>query len=304
MNRHRAAQLPRFAAGCLVFLLATGCPPPGGDVERTLVKSLCTLSCIGDEPEASDEITVMLPGETPLQLVWIPSGSFWMGRYNGEQPSQSSESPRHEVALSSGFWLGKYEVTKRQWQALMGTTPWAGKPFVSNDPDSPAVYLSWHDAAAFIDMLCSYTGRQFRFPSEAEWEYACRAGTMTKYYWGEDESGTDIDAYAWWFGVCDGAAELYAHPVGLKSPNVFDLFDMGGNAREWCDDDVHDTYAGAPGDGSAWVDAPRGVKRILRGGGWNDYADRCRSADRSGAVPEYRDDASGFRVAGLEEREN
>ena len=166
MNRHRAAQLPRFAAGCLVFLLATGCPPPGGDVERTLVKSLCTLSCIGDEPEASDEITVMLPGEVPLELVWIPQGSFWIGRYNGEQPSQSSESPRHEVVLSFGFWLGKYEVTKRQWQALMGTTPWDGKPFVSTDPDSPAVFLSWRDAAEFIDFLCSYTGEPFRLPSK------------------------------------------------------------------------------------------------------------------------------------------
>lgn len=297
MSRRDAVQLPALAAGCVLILAVTGCPPTGGEAGWMLAKSLYSMGCTGCEPREGDKMTVMLPGEVPLDLVWLPAGSFQMGRYPGEDPSHRRESPQHRVELSSGFWLGKHEVTKRQWQALMDTTPWSGKPNVLAYPESPAVYISWGEARAYTEALRSYTGKSFRLPSEAEWEYACRAGAGSRFYWGDDPDETAIDAYAWWIGNADDAGEDYAHFTGLKLPNAFGLFDMSGNAREWCEDDAHDDYSGAPADGSAWVDAPRRDKRIIRSSGWNEYAPTCRSADRGFASPNWKTDAAGFRLA-------
>ncbi|NQU42433.1 formylglycine-generating enzyme family protein, partial [bacterium] len=133
-----------------------------------------------------DEITVYLPGGVALVLVRIPTGSFLMGRYPGEQDSYSTEDPQHLVTIAYDFYMGKYELTKAQWTAVMGTTPWSGQSYVLNDPNSPAVYVSWNDALSFVSALnthLSSTGQDsatMRLPSEAEWEYACRAGTTTR----------------------------------------------------------------------------------------------------------------------------
>jgi len=230
-------------------------------------------------------------------MVWIPAGTFMMGRYPGEQDSYPREDPQHEVTFSSGFWMGKYELTKRQWTAVMGTTPWSGMDDVLDDSHSPAVWVSWNDAQLFITQLNAYTGLAFRLPSEAEWEYACRAGTTTRFYWGDDLSHTAIDDHAWWLDNAWWGNEPYAHIVGSKLPNQWGLFDMSGNVSEWCEDDQHEDYIAAPVDGAAWVDWPRGSSRMLRGGGMRDGGDDCRSADRGSVNPAYVHNDSGFRLA-------
>ncbi len=239
--------------------------------------------------------TVMLPGGVPLVMVWIPGGMFMMGRNPGEQDSWSDEEPRHEVSVP-GFWMAKYELTKRQWQAMMGTTPWSGF-YVYEDLDSPAVYVSWTDAKSFITALNSYTGLAFRLPSEAEWEYACRAGTTTRFYWDNDPNYTLGNTYCWWAYNAWNVGKFYADVVGQKLPNAFGLYDMSGNVWEWCEDDWHDSYAAAPINGSAWVYNPRGAYRMLRGGSCYTNGTYCRSSQRFGGIPSLADKTFGFRLS-------
>jgi formylglycine-generating enzyme required for sulfatase activity len=250
----------------------------------------------------SDTGTIMLPGDVPLELVWIPAGSFMMGRYTNEQGSSSNEDPQHQVTLAQGFWLGKYELTKAQWQAVMNTTPWSGQSYIITDPNSPAVYVSWNNAQLFITALNTHitnTGQgaaTFRLPSEAQWEYACRAGTTWRFYWGDDLTYTQIGNYAWWDGNADSVNQDYAHIVGLKLPNARGLYDMSGNVWEWCEDWIHSSYTGAPTDGSAWV-SPTGSLRVGRGGGWFGGGFGCRSANRSYYAPSGAYYYIGFRLA-------
>ena len=240
--------------------------------------------------------TIMLPGDVPLVMAWIPAGTFMMGRYPDEQDGYDREDPQHPVTLSSGFWMGEYELTKAQWTAVMGTTPWSGEDYVLDDPDSPAVYVSWDDAQAFITALNSLAGKTFRLPSEAEWEHACRAGTTERFYWGDDPSYTAIGDYAWWYGNTHNVNEKYAHVVGQKLANTFGLYDMSGNVTEWCQDWYHSSYAGAPDDGSAW-ESPTGRYRMLRGGGWDINVVVWRSAYRSYGIPSITSHKIGFRLA-------
>jgi len=238
--------------------------------------------------------TVMLPGNVPLEMMWIPGGTFQMGRYPDEQDSNESMDPQHSVTLA-GYWMGKYEVTKAQWKAVMGTEPWAGKSYVLADLNSPAIYISWNSAQAFTTAASSSTGKAFRLPSESQWEYACRAGTTTRFYWSDDPGYSEILDYAW----CDQntlyAAEYYAHVVGQKTPNNFGLYDMSGNVWEWCQDWWHDNYVGAPADGSAW-EVPAGTSRIIRGGAW-DYNGLLTSDFRTYSNPAVSSyNSFGFRV--------
>lgn len=238
--------------------------------------------------EGSGEETSMLPGDVPLEMVWIADGTFMMGRYSDEEASYSSEDLQHQVTISSGFWLGKHEVTQAQWEAVMGNNP-AGFPGANR----PVERVSWNDVQAFITALNTHTGESFRLPTEAEWEYACRAGTGTRFYWGDDLSYTEIGNYAWYWDNCD----FQTHEVGGKLPNAWGVYDMSGNAWEWCEDDWHPDYTGAPSDGRAWVDSPRGSSCVIRGGGWNYFASRCRSANRDSDAPENSNVLIGFRLA-------
>jgi formylglycine-generating enzyme required for sulfatase activity len=196
--------------------------------------------------------------------------------------------------------MGKYELTKAQWTAVMGTTPWSGRPYVLDDPDSPAVYISWDmiaGAGGFIESLnAANPGMNFRLPSEAQWEYACRAGTTTRFYWGDDPSYTEIGNYAWYEGNAWNAGQQYAHVVGQKLPNAFGLYDMSGNVWEWCQDWCHSNYTGAPTDGSAW-ESPTDSSRVLRGGSWCNNNDSCRSATRYGYYPGRVLSYIGFRLS-------
>jgi len=241
------------------------------------------------------EETITLPGGVPLVMVWIPGGSFNMGSPDEEAGRSSDEGPVHPVKVG-GFWMAKQELTKRQWQAVMGTTPWAGQPFVSSDPDSPAVFVSWNDAQSFIAIANNYTDKEFYLPSEAQWEFACRGtGTpATRFYWGDDTALTAMGNYAWYWGNC--LSEAYAHLAGKRTPNSFGLYDMSGNAWEWVADWYHGDYAGAPTDGSAWL-SPSGQYRVLRGGNWSYTGTDCRSAARYGQDPTASDFTTGFRLA-------
>lgn len=223
------------------------------------------------EYNPGDTQTVMLPDGVPLTMVWIPGGTFLMGRYSGEQDSNSDEDPQHSVTVL-GFWMGKYEVTQAQWRAITG-----GNPSYFTGDNRPVERVSWNTITqTFLPALNSATGMTFRLPSEAQWEYAARAGTSTRFYWGDDPSYSQIGNYAWYSGN-SGSENV----VGGKLPNAFGLYDMSGNVWEWCEDDWHSNYSGAPADGSAWVHSPRGSYRVFRGGGWGNLLGySCRSACR------------------------
>jgi formylglycine-generating enzyme required for sulfatase activity len=242
--------------------------------------------------------TIMLPGDVPLEMVWIPEGSFVMGSPDTEQDGSTAEGPQHAVIVG-GFWMAKFELTKRQWTAVMGTTPWVGHANVLDDPQSPAVYVSWNNAQALIAALNGLTGKTFQLPSEAQWEYACRAGTDTRFYWGDDPGYTEINDYAWWKGNVVSAGEPYAHEVGQKRPNAFGLYDMSGNVWELCEDDRHSDYTGAPTDGSAWINSPRDASRVSRGANWASNGEYCRSAYRGFGEPITATAGIGFRLAGF-----
>ena len=251
--------------------------------------------------------TYYLPGGVALEMVRIPAGSFLMGRYDGERSSDSKEDPQHEVNIGYDFYMGKYEVTQAQWLAVMGSWPGDAPSSTYGVGDNyPAYYVSWNDAQDFITALNNYTGQTFRLPSEAEWEYACRAGTQTRFYFGDsldcDDDYEDCAAgvlpgnrtdYMWYQGNDD---PFGSKPVGGLLPNGFGLFDMSGNVWEWCQDWYHSSYSGAPVDGSAW-ESPTGSSRVTRGGDWGRSAGSCRSAYRYLFSTSYRFLYFGFRLA-------
>ena len=226
-----------------------------------------------------------------IEMVWIPPGSFMLGRYSGEQGSYSNEDPQHLVTLDYGFWLGKYEVTQSQWEAVTGSNP--SQNYGVGD-DYPVYYVSWNDIHNdFLETLNNQTvGEPWRLPSESEWEYACRAGTTTRYYWGDDLSETQIGNYAWY----SGNSGITTHTVGTKLPNTWNLYDMSGNVWEWVEDWYHSNYNGAPTNGDPWLDPP-GSARIFRGGSWDNSSTNARCATRYGSNPSNQFSNYGFRCA-------
>jgi len=196
------------------------------------------------------------------------------------------------VTLTKSFHLGRTVVTQGQWEAVMGTTPWKGKPFVKEGDDYAASYVSWEDAVEFCRKLSEKEGVEYRLPTEAEWEYACRAGTTTAYSFGDDES--QLGEYAWYAGNASLVGEEYAHIVGQKKPNPWGLHDMHGNVWEWCQD-VYGEYA--RGDVTDPMGSPQGEIRVLRGGAFGNLASNLRSAYRGGNQPVNRYNYNGFRAA-------
>jgi formylglycine-generating enzyme required for sulfatase activity len=217
-----------------------------------------------------------------LEMVGLPAGQFLMGSPDSDPDAESFEKPQHQVKVNS-FAIGKYPVTQAQYQAVMGTNP----SHFSNNPQNPVEKVSWDDAQAFCQKLSQITGKTYRLPTEAEWEYACRGGTTTRFYFGDDAN--QLEDYAWY----EGNSQNTTHPVGQKKPNAWGLYDMSGNVWEWCEDNWHNSYQNAPRDGSAWVTNNSNV-HIIRGGSWDDIPEYCRSTDRSNG--DILNLSIGFRV--------
>jgi formylglycine-generating enzyme required for sulfatase activity len=198
----------------------------------------------------------------------------------------SNEQPQHAVSIQS-FALGKYEVTQEQWYSLMGNNP-----SIFKGRTLPVENISWDEAQEFIKKLNIKTGRKYRLPSEAEWEYAARAGSKTEYSFGDDPS--QLTRFAWFSGGDSGKT---THPVGEKIANNFGLYDMHGNVWEWIQDCWNNNYLGAPTDGSAWSTGDCS-QRVERGGSWWFLDPQgLRSAWRHRDLTGYRDSSHGFRLA-------
>ena len=248
------------------------------------------LGCDKDDkgptaPVEVEEREFELTDSVNITMVWIPAGSFMMGAQEDEQDARDDEYPRHRVTLDYGFWMGKYEVNQAQYEAVTGENPAHDYGVGDNHP----VYnVSWDDIHGdFLDRI----NDDYRLPSEAEWEYACRAGTDTRFYWGDDPDNEDIDEYA----VYDDNDPNGTADVGTKRPNAWGLYDMSGNVWEWCEDWYHSDYTNAPSDGTAWL-SPGGSFRVFRGGSFFDYVQDCRSAKRYFLIPRPRSRNLGFRL--------
>lgn len=232
----------------------------------------------GQEEKESHKTLAKEGNSIGMKFTYIPAGEFMMGSENGD----GDEQPVHKVTITKPFHLGIYPVTQREWKAVMGD-----KLSIINGDYLPIDGVSWNDVQEFITKLNAKEGsNKYRLPSEAEWEYACRAGITTEYYFGDDES--ELGMYAWYYENSNGKT----HSVGQKKPNSWGLYDMHGNVFEFVQDLHHVDYKGAPSDGSVW--RQRGdSNRIVRGGSWYNDAWYCRSASRN---DDFRYDLIGFRL--------
>jgi formylglycine-generating enzyme required for sulfatase activity len=192
--------------------------------------------------------------------------------------------------------MGKYEVTQAQYRAVMGTNPSSSK-----GDNLPVEYISWNDAQEFCRKLSQITGREYRLPSEAEWEYACRAGTTTEFAFGDSLSSdqANFDGDRPYGGAPEGIDRRETTPVGSFQPNGFGLYDMHGNVSEWCEDWYHDSYNGAPTDGSAWLSGGEQKYRVVRGGDGSAAASALRSASRDRDRPHAQFSYCGFRIVAV-----
>ncbi len=246
--------------------------------------------------DAKDFVEDLGNGMT-LEMVQIPGGTFMMGSPEGEAGRYPNESPQHQVKVP-GFFMGKYEITQAQYQAIMGEKP---SNFIGEK--RPVEQVSWDEAVEFCKKLSQKTNTEhtYRLPSEAEWEYACRAGTKTPFYFGETIT-TDLVNYDGNYpygSTPKGEYREQTIDVGKFPPNSFGLYDMHGNVWEWCLDVYNDNYLGAPKNGSAWLTGKNNNIRLLRGGSWNNNARNCRSADRNDFARANRNYSVGFRVVAV-----
>jgi len=220
-----------------------------------------------------------------MEFVLIQPGEFDMGSPANETGRYDDEGPVHHVTISEAFYLGKYEVTQEQWHKVMGDNPSHFK-----GDDLPVENVSWDDVQEFIKKLNKIENtHKYRLPSKAEWEYAARAGTTTRYSFGDDDS--KLGEYAWYSENLGDTT----HPVGKKGANPWGLYDMHGNVWEWVQDEWHDTYDGAPADGSAWEDGVS-ASRVNRGVGWFNSTRICQSDSRGGSDQGERYQNIGFRL--------
>ena len=262
------------------------------------------------------------------EMVVVPAGEFAMGSATTEPNRDAAEGPQHRVRIGAAFAVSKYPVTVEEyarfvadarydagnqcyktehgtdWKNEVGTN-WR-KPGFAQGPDSPVVCINWNDAKAYAAWLSKKTGQKYRLLSEAEYEYADRAGTTTAYWWGDDPAescrranGSDLALTARYPTVKSTACQdgyTFTSPVGKFAPNAFGLYDTAGNIWSWVEDCWNDTYASVPGDGSAALTGDC-TRRLLRGGSWYYYPRNLRSADRYGNATEPRVNMDGFRVA-------
>ena len=320
----KSSWLATFVVAAMAFLTLAKASPDEPDKAPTPQ----AVPMIGKEPgEVRDDNGLQ------MKLVWCPPGFFTMEEFkvieepavenvetpisdddevdleDNLAPKKSDEARRQQVTkitpvkvfVTTGYWLGKYEVTQAEWKQLMRTEPWKGKNLTKDGDDFPAMYVSWDDAMTFCRKLTEQerqAGRlsidwEYTLPTEAQWERACRARTQSKFSFVGDESKLGENG---WFDVnASNVGEEYAHRVGQKKPNPWGFCDMHGNVWEWC----RDIYAERlPGGRDPEVRVSEGASaRVFRGGSWNLDAYYCQAAVRSSLVPSYRSLGGGFRVA-------
>ena len=288
---------------------ATGLSPTNIWSDRTLLQAKADSTDWTDTSTATGQRfyrAVSVPAPADTNLAFIQPGTLTMGSPTNEVDRSSIEGPQTAVTISRGFWMGKYEVTQGDYLAVMGSNPSyfngdrSGSPWFDQDYGTdlarPVEQVSWIDATNYCAHLTTQaraagripTNSVYRLPTEAEWEYACRAGTTTRFYYGDDPGYTNLADYAWY-----GDAFGTTHPVGQLLPNAWGLYDMAGNVWEWC----RDWYANYPG--GSLLDPPgpgTGTNRVWRGGGWFWVGKYERSARRSNNLPTYTYDGLGFRV--------
>jgi formylglycine-generating enzyme required for sulfatase activity len=249
-------------------------------------------------PVAGKRFYRALVMEPPTNMVFIPPGTFRMGSPEDEVDRLDSEGPQTAVIISRGFWMGKYEMTQGEYLELTGINPsYFQPPNAPADTTRPVETVSWNDAIAYCRALTQReqaaeripAGSEYRLPTEAEWEYACRAWTSTRFSYGDDPGYTKLANYAWY----SANSVSQTHPVGQKLPNPWDLYDMHGNMWEWCQDWYGDYPGGVAVDPQG---SGLGSNRVIRGGNWLSSAGLCRSARRDGDAPGGQGNDIGFRA--------
>ena len=278
-----------------VFILAS----PAQDAKPKLAPAPKSPATQPTKPKTSPPPkTSTTPTSTIIQsiadnMVYIPGGTFWMGCSHGDTECETDESPRHQITLSS-YYIGKYEVTQAQWEAVMGTTVREQRnkvspswPLLGEGPNYPMYYVSWNEVQEFIKKLNQMTGKSFRLPTEAEWEYAARGGNKSQGY--KYAGSNNIEDVAWYYKNSGSKT----HPVGQKQPNELGLYDISGNVNEWCAD-FYGYY------NFAAKTNPRGptsgIHMLTRGGCYDDSAQKCRVSSRSRS-PGLSIANNGFRLA-------
>ena len=249
-----------------------------------------------------------------MKLRLIPAGEFMMGALQENEDAWDAEKPRHRVEITNPFYLGIHEVTQEQWQKVMGTTlrelkekeqrleQFSALRLRGEGPDYPVYYVSWREAGAFCEKLSEIEGETYRLPTEAEWEYACRAGSESTFYWGDNNDDSVIKQYAWYKRDADEDSWTVPHsehsgtqPVGRMKPNPWGLYDMSGNVWEYCSDRFdRNYYSNSP------VQDPQGPSvgdsRIIRGGCWTNGPEYLGSCVRVGTRTNTGGNDTGFRV--------
>lgn len=292
--RRRTRRVQAVMTGLALLLVAAGV----GWLQQDYIREqYYWVAVMGPSVLTVDQELALKPGDEfkecatvcPTMTV-VPAGKFLMGSQREVGPP--NEHPQHAVTIAQPFAVGKYEVTFAQWDACVNA---GGCPPVSDTQfgrgDRPVSGANWDEAKQYVAWLSRFTGKTYRLLSEAEWEYAARAGRATLYSFGDNPAA--LGDYGWF----ESNSEVTTHPVGEKKPNALGLYDMYGNVREWVEDRRHSTYEGAPTDGSAWTNGSERSFRGLRGGSFNDPPDELRSAYRLSLGADYRFIFNGFRIA-------
>lgn len=275
--------------------------PIGGRLSNTgsiiLADQIPTVCWMGDdfrirmytaEGDTGVSAEFSIQGYQIGEFIEVPAGSFEMGSDSTSWFHQPDESPVHTVTFSSPFEMMTTEVSQRIWVNVMGYNP---SSFMGDS--LPVEYVSWNECQDFVDGLSAMDpDYDYRLPTEAEWEYAARAGTETCFYWGDDNTPEVVGQYSWYNPNSGNST----HVPGSLEPNPWGLYDMCGNVFEWCQDVDHDDYTGAPADGSAWVTGGNPGYRIQRGGSWSNNAQFLRCANRSSLKEETRSMSCGLRL--------
>jgi formylglycine-generating enzyme required for sulfatase activity len=284
---------------------------PRHDPFKTVSFETVTVNSTGkitDRRQAQAQILSENINGIILDLAVIPAGTFLMGSPSNELQRYESQEPQHTVNIAS-FLIGQYAVTQAQWRAVAGLPKCridlkSDPSYFTGDNNLPVEQVNWFEAVEFCDRLSQFTGRTHRLPSEAEWEYACRAATTTPFYFGETITSdlVNYNDYNGNYTYGSGPKGIYREKttvVGSFLPNTFGLYDMHGNLWEWCADPWHKNYNSAPTDGSVWESGGDTQLRVIRGGSWYEVPGNCRGAYRGRNVPDSRNRSHGFRVVSL-----